>query len=65
MPSPSLNVWILRSVKRCDSDTVEEVDFTGFERIELIDYYIDFWGPVSNFGVPIAAAMDTQKSPEL
>ncbi|CZR50644.1 probable FMP37 Found in Mitochondrial Proteome [Phialocephala subalpina] len=24
-----------------------------------------FWGPVSNFGIPIAAVMDTQKSPEL
>lgn len=27
--------------------------------------YTDFWGPVSNFGIPIAAVMDTQKSPEL
>ncbi|ESZ98894.1 UPF0041 domain-containing protein [Sclerotinia borealis F-4128] len=25
----------------------------------------DFWGPVSNFGIPIAAVMDTQKSPDL
>ncbi|PKX97018.1 UPF0041-domain-containing protein [Aspergillus novofumigatus IBT 16806] len=24
-----------------------------------------FWGPVSTFGIPIAAVMDTQKSPEL
>ncbi|KAK8082576.1 hypothetical protein PG996_001357 [Apiospora saccharicola] len=24
-----------------------------------------FWGPVSNFGIPIAAVMDTQKSPDL
>ncbi|KAK0728942.1 hypothetical protein B0T21DRAFT_369990 [Apiosordaria backusii] len=24
-----------------------------------------FWGPVSNFGIPLAAVMDTQKSPEL
>ncbi|KAH7328841.1 UPF0041 domain-containing protein [Stachybotrys elegans] len=24
-----------------------------------------FWGPVSNFGIPIAAVLDTQKSPEL
>jgi len=23
-----------------------------------------FWGPVSNFGIPIAAVMDTQKDPE-
>jgi hypothetical protein len=29
------------------------------------DQEIDFWGPVSNFGIPIAAVMDTQKSPEL
>ena len=26
---------------------------------------IDFWGPVSNFGIPLAAVADTQKSPEL
>jgi len=24
-----------------------------------------FWGPVSNFGIPIAAVMDTQKDPEI
>jgi hypothetical protein len=26
---------------------------------------IDFWGPASNFGIPIAAVMDTQKDPEM
>ena len=25
----------------------------------------DFWGPVSNFGIPVAAVMDTQKSADL
>ncbi|KAF7560662.1 hypothetical protein G7046_g3471 [Stylonectria norvegica] len=25
----------------------------------------DFWGPASNFGIPIAAILDTQKSPDL
>lgn len=30
-----------------------------------MDYLADFWGPVSNFGIPVAAVMDTQKSPEL
>jgi len=30
-----------------------------------MDYLTDFWGPVSNFGIPVAAVMDTQKSPEL
>ncbi|MCJ1395884.1 pyruvate transporter mpc1 [Xylographa bjoerkii] len=24
-----------------------------------------FWGPVSNFGIPIAAVMDTKKDPEI
>ncbi|WYZ42583.1 hypothetical protein EsH8_VI_000282 [Colletotrichum jinshuiense] len=24
-----------------------------------------FWGPASNFGIPLAAVMDTQKSPDL
>lgn len=27
--------------------------------------WADFWGPVSNFGIPIAAVMDTQKDPEM
>lgn len=27
--------------------------------------HIDFWGPVSNFGIPVAAVMDTQKDPEM
>jgi hypothetical protein len=26
---------------------------------------VDFWGPASNFGIPIAAVMDTQKDPEM
>lgn len=26
---------------------------------------IDFWGPASNFGIPVAAVLDTQKSPDL
>ena len=26
---------------------------------------IDFWGPASNFGIPIAAVMDTQKDPDM
>ena len=30
-----------------------------------LTFAIDFWGPVSNFGIPLAAIMDTQKSPEL
>ncbi|KAH6606509.1 hypothetical protein Trco_005662 [Trichoderma cornu-damae] len=28
-------------------------------------WHVDFWGPVSNFGIPIAAVLDTQKSPDL
>lgn len=34
-------------------------------RTELTRLMIDFLGPVSNFGIPIAAVLDTQKSPEL
>ncbi|KAK3642261.1 hypothetical protein LTR56_010838 [Elasticomyces elasticus] len=31
------------------------------------DYFCSthFWGPASNFGIPIAAVMDTQKDPEI
>lgn len=25
----------------------------------------DFWGPASNFGIPLAAVMDVQKDPEM
>jgi hypothetical protein len=25
----------------------------------------DFWGPMSNFGIPVAAIMDAQKDPEM
>jgi hypothetical protein len=27
--------------------------------------FLDFWGPVSNFGIPVAAVMDTQKDAEM
>ncbi|KAM0701278.1 hypothetical protein Q7P35_011639 [Cladosporium inversicolor] len=33
----------------------------------VADYFCSthFWGPASNFGIPIAAVMDTQKDPEI
>lgn len=27
--------------------------------------FLDFWGPASNFGIPVAAVMDTQKDPDM
>ncbi|KAH6691537.1 UPF0041 domain-containing protein [Plectosphaerella plurivora] len=32
-----------------------------------LDYFCSthFWGPASNFGIPVAAVLDTQKSPDL
>lgn len=35
------------------------------KELMLICYGLDFWGPVSNFGIPVAAVMDTQKDPEM
>ncbi|KAJ5326280.1 UPF0041-domain-containing protein [Penicillium brevicompactum] len=34
---------------------------------KALDYICSthFWGPVSNFGLPIAAILDTQKSPDI
>ncbi|CAL00701.1 pyruvate transporter MPC1 [Aspergillus niger CBS 101883] len=34
---------------------------------KALDYFCSthFWGPASNFGIPIAAVMDTQKDPEI
>ncbi|KAI9930938.1 hypothetical protein MW887_010593 [Aspergillus wentii] len=34
---------------------------------KVLDYVCSthFWGPASNFGIPIAAVMDTQKDPEM
>ncbi|KAI9744060.1 MAG: hypothetical protein M1818_002212 [Claussenomyces sp. TS43310] len=37
----------------------------GHELTLLYSMPTDFWGPVSNFGIPVAAVMDTQKSPDL
>ncbi|KAL6250725.1 hypothetical protein RBB50_003028 [Rhinocladiella similis] len=33
----------------------------------VTDYFCSthFWGPASNFGIPIAAVLDTQKDPEI
>ncbi|KAF2861064.1 UPF0041-domain-containing protein [Piedraia hortae CBS 480.64] len=33
----------------------------------VLDYFCSthFWGPASNFGIPLAAVMDTQKDPEI
>ncbi|KAF2094115.1 UPF0041-domain-containing protein [Rhizodiscina lignyota] len=33
----------------------------------VTDYFCSthFWGPASNFGIPIAAVMDTQKDPDI
>ncbi|KAI9724465.1 MAG: hypothetical protein M1812_000533 [Candelaria pacifica] len=33
----------------------------------VLNYFCSthFWGPVSNFGIPIAAIMDAQKDPEM
>ncbi|KAF2084230.1 UPF0041 domain protein [Saccharata proteae CBS 121410] len=33
----------------------------------MLDYFCSthFWGPASNFGIPIAAVMDTQKDPSI
>jgi len=34
---------------------------------KVTDYFCSthFWGPASNFGIPIAAVLDTQKDPEI
>ncbi|KKY24265.1 hypothetical protein UCDDS831_g02597 [Diplodia seriata] len=34
---------------------------------KALDYFCSthFWGPASNFGIPLAAVMDTQKDPEI
>ncbi|PGH18194.1 hypothetical protein AJ80_04581 [Polytolypa hystricis UAMH7299] len=34
---------------------------------KVLDYFCSthFWGPASNFGIPIAAVMDTQKDPDI
>ena len=37
-----------------------------FERVLMIWFNdTDFWGPASNFGIPIAAIADVQKDPEM
>lgn len=46
----------LRSTDRAEARRAAEA---------AIDASTDFFGPVSNFGIPIAAVLDTQKDPEL
>lgn len=36
----------------------------SFSRTELT-MRTDFWGPASNFGIPIAAVMDMRKDPDM
>lgn len=38
---------------------------TDIRRIPSINIRTDFWGPASNFGIPIAAVLDTQKDPAM
>ncbi|KJK92997.1 hypothetical protein H633G_03152 [Metarhizium anisopliae BRIP 53284] len=45
---------------RSPRDTISLLNITDKKR-----KYTDFWGPVSNFGIPVAAVLDTQKSPDL
>ena len=49
----------VRSPKR---NSPKDLYTTALPNLSL---YADFWGPVSNFGIPIAAVMDTQKDPEM
>lgn len=76
MPSPTTNVRVLlldrpittapRSGRAMATGGMGDAGFTESERTRLMRCdFADFWGPVSNFGIPIAAVMDTQKSPEL
>ena len=37
----------------------------GESEANCLQKLADFWGPASNFGIPIAAVMDTQKDPEM
>ena len=40
--------------------------FTRFSRKEWMDYFCSthFWGPVANWGLPLAALADLQKNPD-
>ena len=38
---------------------------TDIRRLNPTDTRTDFWGPASNFGIPIAAVLDTQKDPAM
>jgi mitochondrial pyruvate carrier 1 len=56
---------------RCDlpfgSLSGEDGYFCSLWRCKMLTIYfvLDFWGPASNFGIPIAAVMDIQKDPEM
>lgn len=52
----ALGIWLMRNVA---------VVATVETRLHTDGRLLDFWGPVSNFGIPVAAVLDTQKSPDL
>ena len=58
-----LNAYVLSL--RFDGLLSEFADTITQDRAKLSRRVLDFWGPVSNFGILVAAVMDTQKSPEL
>lgn len=51
------------TIRRAKPPSHESIPIIGSSEANIA--HVDFWGPVSNFGIPIAAVLDTQKDPEL
>lgn len=51
----------------CSTRTCSSPNFpqNGHPKTLSINIRTDFWGPASNFGIPIAAVLDTQKDPAM
>jgi hypothetical protein len=65
-----MNVVILVYALNLDMSAVNRVVVGYFKRYsfkEWKDYFLSthFWGPVANWGLPIAALSDLKKNPEM
>ncbi|OXB53366.1 hypothetical protein ASZ78_000618 [Callipepla squamata] len=52
------------ALARKAADYVRSKEFRDYLMSSGIDY-VHFWGPVANWGLPVAAINDMKKSPEI
>ena len=64
-PLPPRSILLLLYTYVLPSSLLKFQPTADIRRIPSINIRTDFWGPASNFGIPIAAVLDTQKDPAM